>query len=218
MPDISKIESGVSGRRRLARAAAAAWVALLAVGTGVATYWNAAQYRQIVVEKVIDGDTLLLANGERVRLLGIDTPECHRSGKMQRDSARTKRDQTVIAAQGARARLYTRSLVEAKAVRLEFDVERRDRYRRLLAYVFLPDGTLVNGKLVADGYAAVYTMPPNVKYAELLRRLQSDARAQERGLWNPADGFPAVGAGSSGKSSAAAGRALRNHREYTDGQ
>ena len=66
---------------------------------------------------------------------------------------------------------FTKGLVEGKTVRLEFDVEKRDKYKRLLAYVYLPDGTFVNAEIVKQGYASLMTYPPNVKYADEFRRL-----------------------------------------------
>ncbi len=71
---------------------------------------------------------------------------------------------------------------------LEFDVQQLDRYKRLLAYVYLEDGTFVNAWLVQHGYAAVMTVPPNVKYQELFLRLQREAREGSRGLWGKRNG------------------------------
>jgi len=85
---------------------------------------------------------------------------------------------------GKRAHLFTKNLVEGKKVRLEFDVQKRDRYDRLLAYVYLEDGTFVNAEIVRQGYAQVMTIPPNVKYQELFLRLQKEARENGRGLWS----------------------------------
>ncbi len=76
-----------------------------------------------------------------------------------------------------------RMLVDGKTVRLEFDVQQLDRYKRLLAYVYLKDGTFVNAWLVEHGFAQVMTVPPNVKHQELFLRLQREARGAGRGLW-----------------------------------
>ncbi len=70
-----------------------------------------------------------------------------------------------------------------RSVRLEFDVQELDRYGRTLAYVYLEDGTFVNAWLVENGYAAVLTVPPNVKHQGLFLKLQREAREQKRGLW-----------------------------------
>lgn len=121
------------------------------------------------VKRVIDGDTILLANGQRVRYIGIDTPE-------------TKHPYRPVEEMGEEAYLYNKDLVEKKWVRLEFDVEKRDKYNRLLAYVYVGD-TFVNAKLIEDGFAQVYTVSPNIKYHELFLKLQRQARQNKRGLW-----------------------------------
>ena len=140
-------------------------------------------YSNVLVKRVVDGDTLVLENGQRVRLIGIDTPEIHESDKLYRDSQRTQQDISTIKALGMRAYDFTKNLVEAKRVRLEFDVEKNDRYGRLLAYVYLKDGTFVNAKIVEEGYASLMTIPPNVKYADEFLRLYRQARQNNRGLW-----------------------------------
>lgn len=140
-------------------------------------------YDGILVKRVVDGDTILLANGERVRLIGIDTPEMHESNKLYRDARRTRRDVETIRKLGKQSYLFTKDLLEGKKVRLEFDVERRDRYGRLLAYVFLEDGTMANARIIEEGFAQVYTFPPNVKYTDELLRLERQARQAGRGLW-----------------------------------
>ncbi|MFZ2386055.1 MAG: thermonuclease family protein [Candidatus Omnitrophota bacterium] len=140
-------------------------------------------YDSILVKRAVDGDTVLLENGDRVRLIGIDTPECHESQKLYRDSRRTKQDVSTIKEMGKKAAAFTKKLVEGKKVRLEFDVERKDKYGRLLAYLYLPDGTFVNAEIVANGFASLMTIPPNVKYSEQLRACYKDARENRRGLW-----------------------------------
>ncbi len=140
-------------------------------------------YLDILVERAVDGDTLKLENGERVRLIGIDTPEMHESDKLYRDSQRTEQLTTTIQKLGRRAYEFTKNLVEGKRVSLEFDAERRDRYNRLLAYVYLKDGTFVNAQIVKEGYASLMTIPPNVKYADLFLKLYQEARENRRGLW-----------------------------------
>jgi micrococcal nuclease len=140
-------------------------------------------YKDILVKRVVDGDTLVLQNNQRVRLIGIDTPEVHQSNKLYRDAQRSKKDIQTIIGLGKRSFEFTRQLVEGKRVRLEFDVEKYDRYGRLLCYVYLKDGTFVNAKIVEQGYASLLTIPPNVKYVDLFRRLYQEARENNRGLW-----------------------------------
>ena len=123
------------------------------------------------VERVVDGDTFVLAGGERVRLIGIDTPETVHPNKP-------------VEPFGPEASGFTKKMLEGRDVRLEFDVQERDRYGRLLAYVFLEDDTFVNAELIRLGYAVVSTIPPNVKHAERFLELQREARERERGLWS----------------------------------
>lgn len=140
-------------------------------------------YSDIYVKRVVDGDTLLLENGERVRLIGIDTPEIHESAKLRRDAARAGQDEAAIKKLGQRSYGFTKKLIEGKRVSLEFDIDKRDKYNRLLAYVYLEDGTFVNAQIVKEGYASLLTFPPNVKYAELFSKLYKEARENKRGLW-----------------------------------
>src|SRR5512133_2107372 len=94
------------------------------------------------VTRVVDGDTFVLDNGDKVRLLGIDTPEKWESAKLDRDAERTRHDKKLIQALGQRASEFAKKLVEGKKVRLESDPANsdRDKYGRLLRYVYLEDG------------------------------------------------------------------------------
>lgn len=140
-------------------------------------------YSDVLVTRAVDGDTLVLESGEKVRLIGIDTPEMHESAKLYRDAQRTKQDAPAIQKLGRQSYEFTRNLVEGKRVSLEFDVEKHDRYKRLLAYAYLKDGTFVNAKIVEEGYASLMTYPPNVKHADLFLKLYREARENRRGLW-----------------------------------
>jgi len=91
---------------------------------------------------------------------------------------------------GPEASAANKALVEGKAVYLEKDVSDTDRYGRLLRYVFLADGTFVNGELVRQGYAQAITYPPDVKYQKLLRALEQEARSRGKGLWQPTPDGP----------------------------
>lgn len=140
-------------------------------------------YRDILVKRAIDGDTLQLENGERLRLIGIDTPEIHESDKLYNDSRRNKQGIQTIKELGRQALEFTKNLTEGKRVSLEFDVEKYDRYGRILAYAYLKDGTFVNAKIIEEGYASLMTFPPNIKYADLFMRLYQQARINKKGLW-----------------------------------
>ncbi len=126
--------------------------------------------RHAVVERAVDGDTIVLVGGDRVRYIGMDTPELHHPKKPVQFYARE-------------AWLFNRQLVEGKPVRLEFDIEPRDKYGRLLAYVYLEDGTFVNAEMVRQGYARILTIPPNVAHHQQFLTLEREARAARRGLW-----------------------------------
>ncbi len=125
--------------------------------------------------RVVDGDTIrvALASGEEaVRYIGVDTPESVKPGSPGECFAE-------------RASAYNERLVGGERVRLVRDVEARDRYGRLLAYVYRArDGLFVNAELVRRGYATVATFPPNVVHAAEFRRLASRARMSGRGLWS----------------------------------
>ena len=119
-----------------------------------------------VVERVIDGDTVLCAGGTRVRLLLIDTPEM---------------DQGEF---GAAAREALVALLPPlTSARVEHDVERLDRYGRTLAYLYLPDGRMANVEMARAGYAVAITYPPNVRHVDDVRAAVAEARAARRGLW-----------------------------------
>lgn len=152
-------------------------------GAFIIPFGSGYNYEDILVSRVIDGDTIQLENGERVRLIGIDTPEMHESEKLDRDSRRSGESKEVIIKMGRRSFEFSRNLVEGKRVRLEFDLEERDIYKRLLAYVYLEDGRFVNAEIIKQGYASLMTIPPNVKYAELFLKLYREARENRRGLW-----------------------------------
>lgn len=125
-----------------------------------------------LVTRVVDGDTAeMLLDGREVdvRFIGIDAPES------------VAPDQPVECF-GRRASAYTHSRLEGRKVRLEFDVERLDRFGRTLGYVWVGD-ELFNETLVAEGYAVVTTFPPNVRYVDRFVEAQRSAREADRGLW-----------------------------------
>ncbi len=135
------------------------------------------------VLRVVDGDTIKLSDGRSVRLIGVDTPELHYSNKLVRDAKRSRRDIKEIQALGKKAADFTAGLLEGKRVRLEYDVVRKDKYGRTLAYVYKEDGTFVNAKILEEGYGQIMTIPPNVKYAGSFLNLQGKARDGKKGLW-----------------------------------
>jgi micrococcal nuclease len=125
-----------------------------------------------IVVRVVDGDTIHVRLGEhveKVRYIGVNTPEVHHPRKGEEPGGRA-------------AMALNRTLVAGQRVRLETDVQARDRYGRLLAYVWVGE-IMINAELVRRGYAQVMTVPPNVRHQALFVKLQRDAREAERGLW-----------------------------------
>jgi micrococcal nuclease len=135
----------------------------------------AGQGAAVRVVRVVDGDTIRVAlpSGEEpVRYIGIDTPESVKPGAPVECFAK-------------RASAFNERLVAGERVRLVRDVEARDRFGRLLAYVYRErDGLFVNAELVRRGYATVATFPPNVAHENDFRRLANRARLSGRGLWS----------------------------------
>ncbi len=123
------------------------------------------------VKFVYDGDTILLDRGRKVRYLGIDAPEIGHEGKEDEFMAIASRD-------------FNLHLVGNTRVRLEFDRQKRDPHGRLLAYVFLENGDMVNALLVRRGFARVMVKRPNLKYFSLLLDDQRLAMAENLGIWS----------------------------------
>ena len=130
--------------------------------------------QKVLVTEVVDGDTIEIEGGQRIRLIGIDTPE-------------TKDPRRPVGCFGKEASNKVKELLSGREVYLEKDVSETDKYKRLLRYVYLPieDGNLlfVNDYLVREGFAKALTYPPDVKYNEQFRQAERQAREQKRGLW-----------------------------------
>ena len=124
----------------------------------------------VTVERVVDGDTIQIESGEKVRYIGVNTPEAV-------DPRRR------VQCFGKEASEFNRNLVAGRRVRLVKDVSERDKYGRLLRYVYLEDGTFVNLKIIQTGFAYVATFPPDVKYSQMFVEAARKAREEGRGLW-----------------------------------
>lgn len=125
------------------------------------------------VIRVIDGDTFVVdldGTEERVRLIGVDAPES------------VHPDQSKNVPEGKTASAYMNDLLAGKKIALEFDIQERDKYGRLLAYAYL-DGNMVNLLLLESGNARLATYPPNVKYVDRFRKAQEQAQKEKIGLW-----------------------------------
>lgn len=157
---------------------AIALVASAALGAGCATSTgdaggSPAEGDRAVVERVVDGDTIVLADRTRVRLIGVDTPE-------------TVDPRRPVECFGQEASAHTKELLpKGTAVRLVYDAERTDRYGRTLAYVYrASDGLFVNLDLARNGFAEQLTVPPNVAHADDVAAAVDEARRERRGLWS----------------------------------
>jgi micrococcal nuclease len=139
------------------------------------------------VEKITDGDTFsVIFNGrkEKIRLIGIDTPESRRNDRSKKQGKEEKLDQEEIVAMGKEAKAFiSRQIQKGDRVKLEFDVQERDKYGRFLCYVYLDDGRMLNEIMIGEGYAYPLTIAPNVKYESKFREAFVSARENSKGLW-----------------------------------
>lgn len=131
---------------------------------------NKSQSETFKVTRVIDGDTIEIEGGERVRYIGIDTPE-------------TVDPRKPVQCFGVEASKKNKELVEGKMVRLEKDITDRDKYNRLLRYVFV-DNVFINLELVKQGFAYSYSYPPDIKYQDQFLKAQQEAEKTKQGLWS----------------------------------
>jgi micrococcal nuclease len=133
--------------------------------------------KQDYIERVVDGDTIKLKSGETVRLLNIDTPE-------------TVKENTPVMCYGHEASDFAKQIMTGQSVILRFDKEQRDKYGRVLAFVFATtaDNTLVensyNAQLVKLGYARSYIIKPNNTQERYFRKVEREARDAKLGVWN----------------------------------
>ena len=122
-----------------------------------------------LVTRVIDGDTIALNTGEKVRLIGVDTPE-------------TVHPEKTVEYFGKEASAFTKRMCEGKKVKLEYDWQKYDKYGRILAYVYLEDETFLNAEIIKQGYGFAYTKFP-FRYLEEFRQYQKEAMEDGKGLW-----------------------------------
>ena len=162
----------------------------------------------LTVTSVVDGETLELSSGEKVRLIGIDVPASSRNVKLRDDIKNTGKDASTLIAAGKNAAKFLRELIQKKTVVLEYDVEAEDKSGRRWTYVYfyldphfnmeIPEDwyaelvpetkerqlrVFLNATMIRKGDASMKIVPPNVKYQELFSKLQEEAKAQKRGLW-----------------------------------
>lgn len=124
---------------------------------------------KVIIERVVDGDTVVIAGGKKVRLIGVDAPE----------SVKPQEKPECFGIESSR---YLKELVEGKEVTLQRDVSDRDRYGRLLRYVY-KEGSLLNELLIKEGYARAKSYPPDSAQKQQLESAEEEARKAMRGLW-----------------------------------
>ncbi|HCE31117.1 MAG: Micrococcal nuclease-like protein nuclease [Candidatus Daviesbacteria bacterium GW2011_GWB1_39_5] len=129
---------------------------------------------RVLVKKVVDGDTIELADNRTVRFIGIDTPE-------------TVDPRRAVGCFGKEASNEVKNLLSGKEIILQKDVSETDKYKRILRYVYLPinagEMLFVNDYLVREGFAKVLTYPPDVKFNDAFRQAEREAKENKRGLW-----------------------------------
>jgi len=140
-----------------------------------------------MVTRIIDGDVIQIIYGgveKRVRLIGIDAPESRIDRKALKEANMSDHDIEALVEMGAEAKAYVNSLIKrGNFITIEFDVKEMDRFGRLLCYVYLSNGKMLNEEIVKAGYANVKSIPPNVKYEDRFLDAFKYAKEEERGLW-----------------------------------
>lgn len=123
------------------------------------------------IDRVVDADTVIIESGQKVRLILINAPESvHADARKNTEAGKLASD-------------FVKTLLTGKEVYLERDVSETDQYGRLLRYLWLPDGTMVNEYIVQEGYAQLATFPPDLKYLDRIKAAEKLARTEKRGLW-----------------------------------
>ena len=144
--------------------------------------------QKTIVTRVIDGDVIQVIYGgveKRARLLGIDAPESRVDREALEGANMNEQDIEAIVEMGAKAKAYVNSLIKrGDFITIEFDIKEMDRYGRLLCYVYLSNGKMLNEEIVKAGYANVKFIPPNVKYEDRFLNAFKYAKEAERGLWD----------------------------------
>ena len=125
---------------------------------------------KVQVKRVVDGDTIVLENGDRVRLLGLNTPEIESRYRQSEEGGQLAKD-------------WLQNKLKQGTVFIEYDQQKKDKYDRLLAHLFLADGSHLNQQLIQQGLAILSLIPPNLRYADELIKAGQEAESNKRGLW-----------------------------------
>ena len=139
---------------------------------------------EATIFSVTDGDTIkVIVNGrkEKVRLIGIDAPESVDNERLHWQSEKSHKDLKTILSLGEESKRFLNSVLkEGDKVYLEADVEPRDRFGRMLAYVYTTDGSMINELILKNGKANMLTMPPNIRYVEKLRKYYNEGKRNQK--------------------------------------
>ena len=163
-------------------------ILLTTMGIIIITIGLCAKNKQkVLLKSIVDGDTIKILYYGRIvkcRLIGIDTPECRMNWKTKKDAKRTGQTIKSIIRQGKAAKFYLKSILEkGRYIFIEFDKQKKDRYNRLLVYVYLSDGRMVNKMILQAGYAVPMSIWPCVKYSQEFNKLHEIAKKEHKGLW-----------------------------------
>ena len=143
--------------------------------------------QKTMVTRIIDGDVIQALYGgveKRIRLIGIDAPESRVNRKAKKYADMSEHDIKTIIEMGEKAKAYVNGLIKrGDSITIDFDVQKWDKYGRLLGYVYLSNGKMLNEEIVKAGYANVITIPPNVKYKDRFIGAYLEAEEDKRGLW-----------------------------------
>lgn len=146
------------------------------------------------ITHVVDGNSMVLDNGERIRLIGVDTPEEYIVSKLEehdffarakeKDAKRFDKIKEDIKSMAIKANEFSKGLCEDKIIRVEYDRTKRDRYGRLFAYIYLPNGKLLNEEIILQGYGFYGDKYPfKQELMDRFKEAQSKAKSEQRGLW-----------------------------------
>jgi micrococcal nuclease len=159
----------------------------LSVNSAAAEFRPLLPTKKPVVAYVVDGDTIAVHIDravEKVRLIGIDTPESRKNDRAALQAERSHQDIKTIMEFGRRAKETLKGLLpKGTELRIEYDVQKRDKYGRLLAYVYRTDNLMINEEMVSRGYAQLLTIPPNVRYVDRFKKALNKSQREKRGLW-----------------------------------
>lgn len=143
----------------------------------------ATERTKVTVTRVVDGDTFKCTLDKKtlavnkntptltIRIIGVDCPE-----SLSPDAKKNCKEGKIASA-------YSKKMLQGKTVYLEYDVGKTDKYGRQLSYVYLSNGTMYNNQLLAEGMAKLMTIPPNVKYVDVFKKTQEEARKAKKGFW-----------------------------------